>query len=522
MSSLSLGVVGLGVMGRNLALNALDEGVTVAGFDLGQDAVDGFQKEADGRAAASTTDIGTFLAALPIPRAILVMVPAGKPVDSVIASFAPHLDPGDLLIDGGNSFYKDTQRRQLELDAKGIHFMGMGVSGGEEGARHGPSMMPGGPMEAYERVAPVLERMAAKVDGDPCVAHLGAGAAGHYVKMVHNGIEYALMQLIAEAYDLLKRGTGMGNLDLAETFTRWNQGPLESYLIEITADIFDQPDTVEVQPGEMPREASPHEALGSESPATDAPDKRGAGTATGDAEKEALATATRPDHIRFLLDAIEDMAKQKGTGKWTSQDALDLGVPTPTIDAAVSARYISALKSERVAAAGHLGEPAHAVDMEQAKVVSALEGALHAAFHVAYAQGFALLKEASDTYSFGLHIGEVAKIWRGGCIIRAAMLETFRAAFADQPDAPNLLVTPAVAESLRDCQESLRVAVTISAMAGIPTPALSSALDYLDSYRSAWLPANLIQAQRDYFGAHTFERTDREGTFHAQWMPAGL
>ena len=519
MSSLSLGIVGLGVMGRNLALNALDQGVTVAGYDLGQDAADGFQKEAGGRAAASTTDIGTFLAALPTPRAVLVMVPAGKPVDSVIASFAPHLAPGDLLIDGGNSFYKDTQRRQAELDALGLHFMGMGVSGGEEGARHGPSMMPGGPLEAYEDVAPVLERMAAKVDGEPCVAHLGAGAAGHYVKMVHNGIEYALMQLLAEAYDVLKRGTGMGNLDLATTFTRWNEGPLQSFLVEITADIFDQPDTVAVKPGEMPGASTPAEALGAESPATDAP---GTGGVAGATAAAALHDAATPADVRYLLDAIADTAKQKGTGKWTSQDALDLGVPTPTIDAAVTARYLSALKAERVAAAGHLGEPVRQVDVERATVVSALEGALHAAFHVAYAQGFALLREASTTYGFGLHLGEVAKIWRGGCIIRAAMLETFRAAFADQPDAANLLVTPAVAESLRDCQESLREAVTIAARAGIPTPAMSSALGYLDSYRSAWLPANLIQAQRDYFGAHTFERTDREGTFHAQWMPAGM
>ena len=507
MPTPSLGVVGLGVMGRNLALNALDAGFDVAGFDLGDAATAGFQEEAGGRALASTTDRDAFLAALPTPRAILVMVPAGKPVDSVIASFAPHLAPGDLLIDGGNSFYRDTQRRQEEMAAMGLHFMGMGVSGGEEGARRGPSMMPGGPMDAYERVQPILEGMAAKVDGEPCVAHLGEGAAGHYVKMVHNGIEYGLMQLIAEAYDLLKRGTGMSNPDLAATFDAWNKGDLQSFLVEITAEIFDHPDDSAVDPGAMPEDRSPHEALGAEAPGGKTPGM------TEDAPVE---------QVRYLLDSISDTAKQKGTGKWTSQDALDLGVPIPTIDAAVSARYISALKDERVAAAGLLGEPDRHTGMAQQDMVHELEGALHAAFLVTYAQGFALLRAASAEYGFGLKMGEVAKIWRGGCIIRAAMLETFRAAFADEPDVPNLLVTPPVADLVRTCQEHLRVASAASAGAGIPTPALSAALDYLDSYRSAWLPANLVQAQRDFFGAHTFQRTDREGTFHAQWMPAGL
>ncbi len=519
MPDLSLGVVGLGVMGRNLALNALDAGFAVAGFDLGEEATAGFQEEAGGRALVSTTDRDAFLAALPTPRAILVMVPAGKPVDSVIASFAPHLAPGDLLIDGGNSYFRDTQRRQAEMTAMGLHFMGMGVSGGEEGARRGPSMMPGGPIDAYDRVAPILEAMAAKVDGEPCVAHLGEGAAGHYVKMVHNGIEYGLMQLIAEAYDLLKRGTGMSNPDLATTFTAWNEGQLQSFLIEITADIFDHPDDAAVDLGAMPAAQSPHEALGAESPATDAP---GTGGVAGATARAALSDVTSPADVRYLLDAIADTAKQKGTGKWTSQDALDLGVPIPTIDAAVSARYISALKQERVAAAKLLGEPDRHIDTSQADMVAALEGALHAAFLVTYAQGFALLRTASDEYGFGLKLGEVAKIWRGGCIIRAAMLETFRAAFADEPDVANLLVTPPVAELVRTCQESLRVASAASARAGIPTPAMSAALDYLDSYRSAWLPANLVQAQRDFFGAHTFQRTDREGTFHAQWLPAGL
>ena len=519
MSDLSLGVIGLGVMGRNLALNALDAGVTVAGFDLGEAAVAGFQEEAAGRAAASTTDIATFLAALPAPRALLVMVPAGKPVDAVLASFAPHLTPGDFFIDGGNSFFRDTQRRQAEMDAKGLHFMGMGVSGGEEGARRGPSMMPGGPAEAYATVGPVLERMAATVGGVPCVAHLGAGAAGHYVKMVHNGIEYGLMQLLAEAYDLLKRGAGMGNLDLAATFAAWNAGPLQSFLVEITADIFDQPDTTDVDPAAMPAETSPQEALGTESTSASAP---GTGGVAGDTAKAALSDATTPAEVRYLLDAIADTAQQKGTGKWTSQDALDLGVPTPTIDAAVSARYLSALKAERVAAAALLGEPERDAGAGRDALVAALEGALHAAFYATYAQGFALLRAASDAYAFGLDLGQVATVWRGGCIIRAALLETVREAFAADPDVANLLVAPAVAGPIRTCQEDLREAVATAARAGIPTPALAASLGYLDSYRSAWLPANLVQAQRDYFGAHTFTRTDREGTFHQQWLPAGL
>ena len=488
MSTPHLGVVGLGVMGRNLALNALDAGVAVAGTDLGADAVAGFQTEADGRALAATTDLDAFLDALPTPRNILVMVPAGKPVDAVLGSLAPRLSPGDLVIDGGNSFYKDTQRRHDEMEALGLHFFGMGVSGGEEGARHGPSMMPGGPRGPYARVAPILEGMAAEVGGEPCVAHLGAGASGHYVKTVHNGIEYGLMQLLAEAYDLLKRGAGLDNGRMGELFSEWNDGELRSYLVEITADILKHPYTVEVKPDETPGDESPPEGM------------------TG----------------QYLLDYIKDTAAQKGTGKWTSQDAMDLGVPTPTIDAAVTSRYLSALKDERVAAADHLGTPAGRVEGDPEALVDAMGDALLAAFLVTYAQGFALLKRASDAYEFGLDLETVARIWRGGCIIRADLLETFRDAFRADADLPNLLVAPTVAQALIGHRGALRTAVVQAAQAGIPTPALSSALDYLDAYRSAWLPANLVAAQRDYFGAHTFQRTDEEGSFHVQWEPAGL
>ena len=486
MSTPHLGVVGLGIMGRNLALNALDSGTTVVGTDLGEDAVRGFEAEAASDVVA-TTDLDAFLDALPTPRNILVMVPAGKPVDAVLGSLAPKLAEGDLVIDGGNSHFPDTSRRHDEMAAQGLHFFGMGVSGGEDGARHGPSMMPGGPKEPYARVAPILEGMAASVDGEPCVAHLGAGASGHYVKMVHNGIEYGLMQLLAEAYDLMKRGAGLGNDRMGDLFAEWNTGPLRSYLVEITADILHQPDTVEVQPDEMPGHEGPPAGM------------------TG----------------RYLLDFIADTANQKGTGKWTSQDALDLGVPTPTIDVAVTARYLSALKDERVAASGLLGTPAGRAERPD-DLVAGLERALRAVFLVSYAQGFALLKRASDAYEYGLNPGTVARIWRGGCIIRADMLETFREAFRADPDLPNLLVAPAFTEILTDCRHALREVVALGVGAGIPVPAFSASLAYLDAYRSEWLPANLVAAQRDYFGAHTFARIDKDGMFHSQWDPAGL
>ncbi|WP_412068835.1 NADP-dependent phosphogluconate dehydrogenase [Rubrivirga sp. IMCC43871] len=480
-----LGVVGLGIMGRNLALNALDAGAAVAGTDLGEDAVRGFEEEAT-RPVTATTDLDTFLDALPAPRNILVMVPAGA-VDSVLSTLAPKLSSGDLVIDGGNSHFPDTRRRHDEMAAKGLHFFGMGVSGGEDGARHGPSMMPGGPEVVYDRVAPILEGMAAKVDGEPCVAHLGAGASGHYVKMVHNGIEYGLMQLLAESYDLMKRGAGLGNDRMGDLYAEWNTGPLASYLVEITAHILRQPEVVEVRPDETPGDEAPPEGV------------------------------TGP----YLLDFIKDTAKQKGTGKWTSQDALDLGVPTPTIDAAVTARYVSALKDERVAAAELLGTPAGRAD-DPDHLVASLERALRAAFLVTYAQGFALLKRASDAYEYGLDLETVAKVWRGGCIIRADMLETFREAFRADDDLPNLLVAPAFTEILSDCRVALRDAVRLGVGAGIPLPAFSASLAYLDAYRSEWLPANLVAAQRDYFGAHTFARIDKDGMFHSQWDPAGL
>ncbi len=468
------GVVGLGTMGRNLALNAADGGIAVAGYDLGQKAVDALHAEAADLVVYASTSLDDFLLALPTPRAILVMVPAGGPVDAVIASLKPHLTGGDLLIDGGNSHYTDTARRQAEMEAAGLHFMGMGVSGGEEGARHGPSLMPGGPPDAYARVAPTLEALAAKVDGDPCVTHLGPGASGHYVKMVHNGIEYGLMELLAEAYDLLHRGRGLEGDALSDRFAAWNDGPLQSFLVEITAAVLRQPDDL---------------------PPLD-------------------AAADAPPAAGYLVDRILDQARQKGTGKWTSQDALDLGVPIPTIDAAVAARYLSAQRATRLVVADRLVDTDVAVD---APVDDALEDALHAAFLVTYAQGFALMQEASREHAWGLVPADVARIWRGGCIIRAAMLETFRDAFATDPHLPTLLLAPAVADTLARTRDALGAVVAAAATAGLPVPALAASLSYLDGMRSARLPANLIQAQRDFFGAHTYERTDREGSFHTDW-----
>ncbi|OZC04727.1 phosphogluconate dehydrogenase (NADP(+)-dependent, decarboxylating) [Rubricoccus marinus] len=462
-------------MGRNLALNAADEGIAVAGYDLGQPAVDAILAEASGEQRVfATTSLDDFLTALPTPRAILVMVPSGPAVDAVITSLKPHLTGGDLLIDGGNSHYTDTARRQAELEAEGLHFMGMGVSGGEEGARHGPSLMPGGPKDAYERVRPTLEAIAAKVDGDPCVTHLGPGGSGHYVKMVHNGIEYGLMQLLAEAYDVLHRGVGLDDDALAARFSTWNDGPLQSFLVEISAAILRQKDDLPAP--EAPENAAPAEGR--------------------------------------LIDRILDKAKQKGTGKWTSQDALDLGVPIPTIDAAVAARYVSAQKATRERIADTLADPDLALDPG---LEDRLEDALLAAFLVTYAQGFSMLAEASREYEWDLVPNDVARIWRGGCIIRAAMLEPFRSAFEADPDLPTLLLAPEVSDQLSATREALGEVVAAAARAGIPVPALSASLAYLDSMRSARVSANMIQAQRDFFGAHTYERTDREGTFHTEW-----
>jgi 6-phosphogluconate dehydrogenase len=407
-----------------------------------------------------------FLAALERPRRIMMMVPAGKPGEGAIASLKDKLVAGDLLIDGGNSFFLDTERRSKELEALGIVYIGTGVSGGEQGALWGPSLMPGGQPKAWELVKPVFEAIAAKVNGEPCVAYMGPRGAGHYVKMVHNGIEYGDMQLIAETYDLLHRGLGLENDRLHEVFSEWNHGVLESYLIEITAAIF---------------------------------------------------TKLDPDTGRPLLDLILDEAQQKGTGKWTSQNALDLGAPIPTINAAVESRILSAYKDERIAASQVLTGPASKIAADPATVIQWMGDALYAAKMCSYAQGFGLLRLARQEYGYDLNYGEIARIWRGGCIIRARFLDEIRQAFARDADLSNLIVDPEFARAMNSRQAALREVVALAAESGIPTLAFGSALAYYDAYRSARLPANLTQAQRDYFGAHTYRRTDREGIFHTEW-----
>jgi 6-phosphogluconate dehydrogenase len=471
-SKANFGFVGLGVMGRMLALNMQRHGFRVAGYDLDPEKVRGFaapgNEQSDLPALIPCPTMAEFLAVLERPRRIMLMVPAGKPVDAAIQDLKSSLEPGDLLIDGGNTFFMDTERRSVELEAQGIIYIGTGVSGGEQGALWGPAIMPGGQPQAWQLVKPIFEAIAAKVDGEPCVVHIGPRGAGHYVKMVHNGIEYGDMQLIAEAYDLLKRGLGLSNAQLAQVFGEWNQGELESYLIEITADIFSRTD---------------------------------------------------PETGQAVVDLVLDEAQQKGTGKWTSQNALDLGAPTPTINAAVESRILSAYKSERVAAAQVLKGPSMTPpeSAEALALIEVVREALYAAKLCSYAQGFALLRLASQEYGYDLQYAEIAKIWRGGCIIRARFLNDIRQAFARNPQLPNLLVDPLFAEIINTRQASLRKLVSLAANNGIPALAFSSALAYYDAYRTARLPANLTQAQRDYFGAHTYRRIDREGVFHTEW-----
>jgi len=396
----------------------------------------------------------------------MMLVPAGAPVDSVIKDLLPHLDKGDLIIDAGNSYFKDTDLRARSLAAKGIQFLGVGVSGGEEGARHGPSIMPGGPKEAYELVRPVFEAAAAKVNGDPCVTWLGPGSAGHFVKMVHNGIEYGIMQLIAETYDLMKRGLDLNDDEMHEVFALWNEGELNGYLVEITSHIFSKQD-----------------------------EKTG----------------------KRLIDEILDVAKQKGTGMWTSQSAMELQVPLPTIDLAVAMRDLSVFAKEREQAGAIYQRSLRDFNSDRETFLTQLRHALYASMIITYAQGLELLAVASDKYEYHLDLEAVARIWRGGCIIRAVLLEDICAAFRARGDLPNLLLDPNLSNKVSEHEEDLRRVVCQAAESGVPAPGLMVSLGYLDAYRSAWLPANLIQAQRDYFGAHTYERIDAKGAFHTQW-----
>ena len=468
MAKQQIGVIGLAVMGKNLALNIESRGYSVAVYNRSREKTDEFLQEAKGKNIVGTYSIEEFVNALEKPRKILLMVKAGAATDATIEQLKPYLEKGDIVIDGGNTYFKDTQRRNKELAELGIHFIGAGVSGGEEGALKGPSIMPGGQKEAHELVRPIFEAIAAKVDGEPCTTYIGPDGAGHYVKMVHNGIEYGDMQLIAEAYFLLKHVLGLNAQELHEVFAEWNKGELDSYLIEITADIFTKIDEETGKP---------------------------------------------------LVDVILDKAGQKGTGKWTSQNALDLGVPLPIITESVFARFISAMKDERVKASKLLAGPAvKPYEGDRAHFIEAVRRALYMSKICSYAQGFAQMKAASEEYNWNLQYGNIAMIFRGGCIIRAQFLQKIKEAYDRDPALPNLLLDPYFKEIVENYQQSLREIVATAAMRGIPVPAFASALAYYDSYRMETLPANLIQAQRDYFGAHTYERIDKEGIFHTEWL----
>lgn len=460
------GLVGLGVMGRNFILNVADNGFTAFGNDLDAEKVSALIEEGgDKNKVNASTAVSTFTAALATPRRIMLLVPAGKVVDIVIENLLPHLEEGDIIIDGGNSFYTDTDRRESYLKEKGINFFGAGVSGGAKGARRGPSIMPGGNREAYQHVKPIFEAVSAKYKGAPCVAYLGPKSAGNYVKMVHNGIEYGLMQLTSEIYDLLKKGGDFSNDELHNTYAKWNEGRLQSFLVEISSEIFKQEDEL---------------------------------------------TSGR------LVDQILDKAKQKGTGKWTSQNAMDLGIPVPSIDIAVSMREISALKEERVQADALYGRPKVAI-MDKEKLEKLAEEALYFSFIITYAQGLHQLADASKEYGYALDITVVAKIWRSGCIIRAGLLADITEAFKADKDLPNLLLSPTFVEKVQSTVAAARALVAYGATNGIPLPGLSNSLTYFDAYTSSRLPLNVIQAQRDYFGSHTYERLDREGIFHTEW-----
>ena len=462
-----IGMVGLGVMGRNLLLNMADHGFSVAGYDKDLSQVEALRKEAEKRDIHCTANLQNFILSLRLPRTIILLVPAGAPVDSVIDDLFGYLQKDDLILDSGNSYFKDTNLRTIRLNEKGILFMGMGISGGEEGARHGASIMPGGLKEAYERVKPVLEAVAARVNGEPCVTYLGPLSAGHFVKMVHNGIEYGLMQLISETYALMKLALGFSDDQLQSIYSEWNDGELNGFLMEITSNIFGKLD-----------------------------EKTG----------------------KRLVDEILDVARQKGTGMWTSQSAMELQVPIPTIDLAVAMRDLSVFEKQREMADKIYQHPATHFSGDRIKFLEQLHNAFYVSMLTTYAQGFALLAAASDKYGYHLDPESVARIWRGGCIIRSALLEDIQAAYHSKRDLLNLLLDPNLAEKIKKNLENLRQIVCQAGTLGIPIPCIMASLGYLDAYSSSWLPANLIQAQRDYFGAHTYERIDSKGTYHTEWL----
>ncbi|MFB8375386.1 MULTISPECIES: NADP-dependent phosphogluconate dehydrogenase [Paenibacillus] len=468
MAKQQIGVIGLAVMGKNLALNIESRGFTVSVFNRSPEKTNDLLKEAEGKNLTGTFSIEEFVASLESPRKILIMVQAGYATDATIEQLLPHLDEGDIIIDGGNAYFPDTQRRSKELEDKGIRFIGTGVSGGEEGALKGPAIMPGGQESAYKLVEPILTAISAKVGDDPCCTYIGPDGAGHYVKMVHNGIEYGDMQLIGEAYHLLKSVLNVSVEELHAIFTEWNQGELDSYLIEITADIFSKYD---------------------------------------------------PETGKPMVDVILDAAGQKGTGKWTSQSALDLGVPLSMITESVFSRFLSAMKDERVAASKILNGPAvEAFSGDKKAFIENVRKALFASKIVSYAQGFAQMRAASDEYGWDLKYGNIAMIFRGGCIIRSQFLQNIKEAYDKDAALKNLLLDPYFQNIVESYQGAWREVVAAAVTQGVPVPGFSSALSYYDSYRTERLPANLLQAQRDYFGAHTFKRVDKEGSFHHNWM----
>lgn len=459
------GMIGLGVMGRNLLLNMADHGFAVIGFDKDETKTSALEASATpGTTVKGVPDLQHMIQLLKRPRKVMMLVPAGKPVDDVIESLLPLLEEGDVIIDGGNSYYTDTLRRVKYLSDKGIHFMGIGVSGGEQGARRGPSIMPGGDETAWQHTRPMLEAVSAKVNGEPCVSYLGKEGAGHYVKMVHNGIEYSIMQLISESYDLLKKA-GLDNDQIQQVFHNWNEGKLQSFLVEITAAIFKQKDT---------------------------------------------------QTNKFLVDVILDKAGSKGTGKWTSQEAMELPVAIPAIDMAVAMRTISGVKEERVQAA-EIYAQAKELSVDQAAFVAQVEDTLYFATLISYVQGLAMIHKASEELHMEIPLPDVVSVWRGGCIIRSTLLEIFARAYRQSPGLPNLLLNKEIAELIKPVESNTRQVIAQATLAGIPTGGHMAALAYFDAYKTASLPTNLVQAQRDYFGAHTYQRNDQPGTFHTEW-----
>lgn len=459
MANCDLGMVGLGVMGLNFALNLADKGYKIAGYDIDAKKV----KEAESQGIQATDQFAQFIASLKVPRIVFLLVPAGKLVDQVIQQLKPLLMPGDMILDGGNSYYKDTDMHSMNLARAGIDFFGVGVSGGEEGARNGPSLMPGGSLKAYPSIAPFLEKAAAKAHGTPCVGYLGRGSAGHFVKMVHNGIEYGIMQLISETYDIMKRGLGLENDALSQIYNEWNHSELACYLLEITAEIFKKVDPL---------------------------------------------TGNR------LIDAILDVSKQKGTGMWTTQAAMELQIPTPTIDIAVGMRHLSMQKELREKAEKLYPGPVKKLSKD---ILELLKDAFYVAMMGVYAQGMALLKCASEKLNYGYSLDVVASLWRGGCIIRAEMLEEIASAYQKNKNLEHLFFDPEISKKIAAKDPSLHQLIGQVCACGVPVPGIMSVQAYFDGIKSAWLPANLIQAQRDFFGSHSYERIDEKGTFHTEW-----